>query len=267
MTRSRPARVLSPPGSRTSTSAGVRSMSDRTATRARSSVRASRACAKANRKTTAAPSDHSTKRDGSHHRHEHQDIDVERPGEDDRQALGTVSGRPAARASANDDDVARVEGAQEPPRGDRNPSAVQKCLAEPDVFSSPGRQPRSGSSCSSQARMPVCATASAMRDVVSFAASYRMRSRCPTTSASSDSRPVESSSGGVRGSPHLFMAVHSLEFLLKIDSACSSQTGHSAIERSSWKKSLGVRPGRAFARPAVLLGFRSGAPAGVRCAS
>ena len=48
----------SPAASRTSASAGVRSISARIAWRARSSVRASSACATANRKTTAAASDH-----------------------------------------------------------------------------------------------------------------------------------------------------------------------------------------------------------------
>ena len=48
----------SPAASRTSASAGVRSISARMAWRARSSVRASSACATANRNTTVAASDH-----------------------------------------------------------------------------------------------------------------------------------------------------------------------------------------------------------------
>ncbi len=58
--------------------------------------------------------------------------------------------------------------------------------------------------------MPVCATASAMLEVVSFAASYWMRSRWPTTSASSASRPGQPLQA-VLEDRHLFVAVHALD--------------------------------------------------------
>ena len=74
----RPPRIRSPAASRTSTSVGVSAISERTAVRARSSVRASSACAKANRNTTAAPSDHWPIAIAPTTADEHQHVDVER---------------------------------------------------------------------------------------------------------------------------------------------------------------------------------------------
>jgi hypothetical protein len=87
-----------------------------------------------------------------------------------------------------------------------------------------------GSSCSSQARIPVCATASEMAAAVSFAASYFTFIRWPTTSASSASRPDSFFSLRSRSATSSWQSIPST---LKTDSAWISQTWQVAISAGS----------------------------------
>ena len=122
-------------------------------------------------------------------RHQHQDVDVEhsrtkrepgaaarcecRPGRWRSRAAATTTTRPRDTSSA----IRPATSATPEPQTRRGAARSR-------------RRPGAASSCSSHARMPVCATASAMRDVGSWAASCLTRSRCPRTSASSDSSPA-----------------------------------------------------------------------------
>src|SRR5262245_27100413 len=82
-----------------------------------------------------------------------------------------------------------------------------------------------GSSCSSQARMPVSATAPAIAVAVSFAASYFTSNRCPIRSAEKSSRPCRCLN---RFSIRDTSSRQSIPSTLKVDSACTSQTEHVA---------------------------------------
>ncbi len=85
-----------------------------------------------------------------------------------------------------------------------------------------------GSSCSSHARIPASATASAIAEADSFAASYLTWSRCAITSAENASTPA---SVLKRRSMSATSSRQSIPSTLKVDSACSSQTAQVAMRQ------------------------------------
>ena len=178
----------SPCGPRTSASTGVRSISAPIAVRARSSVRVSSVCATANKNTTAAASDHcpsATAPMAAVSISTLMSIDRTRAA---CTALRSVNAPPQAIETPNTTrTIHRVAPNSSRPR----PAAK----AAPDAQTSVRCQraalpvPMTGSSCSSQARMPASATAAVMVEVDSLAASYFTCSRWPIRSAEKSSRP------------------------------------------------------------------------------
>ncbi len=173
---------------RTSASAGARFISARIAPRARSIARVSSSCASANRKTTDAPSDHSPSAMAPATATSMSTLMSRTRARSDTSARRPVWMPPKAMAAANG---TQASGATAGTNRARNPATI----ARPDAQTRMARKPPAvvamrGSSCSSQARIPVRATASAMCDVVSTAASCLTRSRWLTTSASSASSPA-----------------------------------------------------------------------------
>ena len=218
--------MRSPASSRTDASTGVRSISARTAVRARFNVRASSACATANRNTTAAASDHWPRAMAPAAA-----INISTLMSSDRtrtvrHALRMVSGTPADNDRAKN---SRAKNGQRPSSASTNRPAVS---APPDATrntlrnAAPCSSIAIGSSCSSQARMPASATAAAMADAETFAASYFTWSRCPIRSAEKCSSP-----GSVlnRRSRSATSSRQSIPSTLKVDSACSSQIAQVAM--------------------------------------
>ena len=189
----RPATRRSPAASRTSASAGVRSISARIAVRARSSVRASSVCASANRKTTAAASDHWPSTIAPAAAIEHQHVDVERP-QPERAARPCAPS--AARRRRSTRRTARVDATAR--RAERSASEHQRRATSADAASS-------DQSACAPPRSPVgdrllvlepgahagVGDRAAIADVDSFAASYLTCSRWPIRSAEKSSRPAQ----------------------------------------------------------------------------
>ena len=204
--------------SRTSASAGVRSISARTASRARSSVRASSVCAMANRKTTAAASFHwpSTIAPAAAI-----SISTLMSSERRRSGLpGLASGQwntggDRAREERGRHDGWRVESARQQDRPRRTSPlrrAARFCVRLPD---SPDAI---GSSCSSHARIPASAIAPAIALAFSLAASYLTCSRWPIRSAEKSSMPWRFLK---RRSISATSSRQSIPSIRNVDSACS----------------------------------------------
>jgi len=219
MTRST-AILRSPVSSRTSASAGARSITARTAVRAFSRVRASSARATPKRNTTDAASDHSPSSMAPATA-----MSMSTLMSSDRRrtachARRRVGGTPRAMDRPN---RTSPSGAAAPTKSTRSP----RPRAAPEIASRTRRPfaacpPAAiGSSCSSHARKPASATAATIAEADTFVASYFTCSRWPTRSAEKSSRPGRFLN---RRSIIATSSRQSIPSILKVDSACSSQT-------------------------------------------
>ena len=235
---------------------GARSISARIDARARPS-RAPRAAGRARTGTTAAPSDHcpstiapatatSISVDGERQRTRR----VQRAPHDVKAAAGDGDTNGDRDSAIDADDPSAIPAAVSTPESTTNSRPVTADGAAP------------GSSC--EPRHPVCATASEMIDVLSFAASYLIHSRCPRCPRRAP-RPVNCFSFFSRIATSSWQSIPSI---LNVDSAWSSQTWQAATTRLPQPRGGGPA-GRDRARAdRRACNRRSGLPAALsRCAS
>ena len=226
--------TLDPPGRGPAPPPASDSISARTAFRARSSVRASSICATANRndhRRRLGPLAENDRASGGDSMRTLMSSDAARMA---FQALRAVTVAPAAdRHGIKRRARARASGRMSPARSataNANAAVHTRIRRRLEALSAT----TIGSSCSSQARMPASATAPAIAEAGSFAASYFTSSRCPITSALNVFDAAQMLEPSL-DQGHLFTAVHpfDLEGRLGMDLADRTGGGHQLTSQTA----------------------------------